>query len=247
MSKDLSIERALAPHVDPAWAEALLLELRLRGVSGTVIGDVLAEVDAHVVDSGQGAAEAFGEPGAYARELDLPRAPEQSRGAVVRAVLPVLAQVVGMAATIGGAHAVDSGGSLRFTSGVLLSAAAFGAVIAVLVVASEAVMRLLLRSWAVAAALVAVAMVLVVLPMTLPWATAVALPGVPVLVGGIVLLVGATLFAVRDALADDGDPVVSPVPGTARPSRPTWVRAVLGNLRIPVATLVLVEVVLLLG
>ncbi len=66
------LERTFAPHIDPAWTEAALLELRLLGVRGDRIGAALAEADAFCVDSGQDAAEAFGDPVAYARSLDLP-------------------------------------------------------------------------------------------------------------------------------------------------------------------------------
>lgn len=66
---DHSFEQRLAPHVNPAWSEAFILEARLRGVLGTVIGDALAEVDAHVVDSGQSAEEAFGDPKDYAHHF----------------------------------------------------------------------------------------------------------------------------------------------------------------------------------
>jgi hypothetical protein len=53
---------------DDAWRDAFVLELRLRGVPGTVIGEALAEVDAHCADSGQTPAEAFGDPVRYAAQ-----------------------------------------------------------------------------------------------------------------------------------------------------------------------------------
>lgn len=84
------IRGAIAPHVEPDWVEAMLLELRLQGVSGERIGAALAEVEAHVVDSGQNAQEAFGDPVAYARSLDLPPEPEQSRTATLKGVVPTL-------------------------------------------------------------------------------------------------------------------------------------------------------------
>lgn len=51
---------------DDAWREAFVLELRLREVPGSVIGEALAEVDAHCADSGQTPLEAFGDPVRYA-------------------------------------------------------------------------------------------------------------------------------------------------------------------------------------
>lgn len=59
----------LAPHVDAAWADAFVIELRLRDVPGDVIGDVLTEVDSHVVDSGTSADDAFGDPVQYAAQV----------------------------------------------------------------------------------------------------------------------------------------------------------------------------------
>ncbi len=53
------VERTLAPHVDPAWTEDVILELRLLGVSGVCIGAALAEADAHCADSGERAAESI--------------------------------------------------------------------------------------------------------------------------------------------------------------------------------------------
>ncbi len=91
-----SIEARLAPHVEAKWASAVILQLRLRGVSGQHIGEALAEVESHVVESGESALETFGEPVAYAKSLNLPVSPEQTRPAIATAVLPVLIQIVGM-------------------------------------------------------------------------------------------------------------------------------------------------------
>lgn len=61
---------------DPAhslWREAFVVELRRLDVTGDRIGSALAEVNAHCADSGETPRQAFGEPAAYARALDLPR------------------------------------------------------------------------------------------------------------------------------------------------------------------------------
>lgn len=63
------------PHLDPAWVDDVVLELRLRDVSGRRIGAALAEADAHCADSGQDVHEAFGDPVQYARSLELPGTP----------------------------------------------------------------------------------------------------------------------------------------------------------------------------
>ena len=48
------------------YLENLGIQLRLRNVSGERIGQILAEVEAHVADTGLDPVDAFGEPGKYA-------------------------------------------------------------------------------------------------------------------------------------------------------------------------------------
>lgn len=49
-----------------AYRESLILALRLRDVPGDRIGEIVAEVESHVTDTGEDPTEAFGAPGAYA-------------------------------------------------------------------------------------------------------------------------------------------------------------------------------------
>src|SRR5690625_6856245 len=49
------------------WCDDFVLELRMRDVPGAVIGDHLAEVEAHCVEGGESPAEAFGPATDYAR------------------------------------------------------------------------------------------------------------------------------------------------------------------------------------
>ena len=51
---------------DQRWLDDLLLRLRLLQVPGTRIGEVLAEVQAHVAETGEHAQDAFGTPKEYA-------------------------------------------------------------------------------------------------------------------------------------------------------------------------------------
>ena len=62
-----ALERTHAPHVDPEWTNAFIVEARLANLDGTTIGDALAEIDAHVVSSGESAKATFGDPRSYAR------------------------------------------------------------------------------------------------------------------------------------------------------------------------------------
>ncbi len=49
-----------------AWSDDLLLALRLRDVPGPRIGEVLAEAESHVAETGEDPRQAFGEPDEYA-------------------------------------------------------------------------------------------------------------------------------------------------------------------------------------
>ncbi|GAA1124216.1 hypothetical protein [Arthrobacter flavus] len=59
------------------WLDEFILELRVRDVPGELIGDAVSTVEAHLRDTGEQPADAFGSPGDYAENLDLPgrRAP----------------------------------------------------------------------------------------------------------------------------------------------------------------------------
>ncbi|WP_448614983.1 hypothetical protein [Modestobacter sp. URMC 112] len=51
---------------DQTWCEDLLLALRARDVPGAPIGEVLAEVQSHLAETGEDPREAFGTPKEYA-------------------------------------------------------------------------------------------------------------------------------------------------------------------------------------
>lgn len=203
-----SAEQDLAPHVDPRWAQALLVELRLRGVPGRRIGQVLAEVESHVVDSGEDAQVAFGDPTTYAASLDLAspgeRAPVLTR--LAHPVLHVVAMVVVPVAAAG-----TAAGGVTITVGGAVSVSLALAGMAVLVLDETRVLRVLLRrpvvSWFVlTAAFVAGALAAAGLRTAL-----VAVPAVPALVVGVVLLVATTGHALRRARREGVDAVVSPL------------------------------------
>ncbi|MGY1826789.1 MULTISPECIES: HAAS signaling domain-containing protein [unclassified Blastococcus] len=59
----------LLNSTEQAWCDDLLLRLRLRDVPGTRIGEVLAEVQSHVAETGEHPREAFGSPKQYADEV----------------------------------------------------------------------------------------------------------------------------------------------------------------------------------
>ena len=61
----------MSTHTDEKrYLTDLAYALRLRNISGLRIGEILAEVEAHIADSGQSAQEAFGTPKEYARQFE---------------------------------------------------------------------------------------------------------------------------------------------------------------------------------
>lgn len=72
--------------VDEEWLDALVLELRIRNVTGAAIGDATASVREFLADSGRTPQEEFGSPRDYADTLELPTVPAGGiRNAVLRA------------------------------------------------------------------------------------------------------------------------------------------------------------------
>ena len=59
----------LAPHANPRWVEDFIVELRLLDVPGDRIGDALATVEEHLVDTRESVEEAFGSPRDYAASI----------------------------------------------------------------------------------------------------------------------------------------------------------------------------------
>lgn len=54
------------------WFNELVSELRIHSVTGPAIGDVIAEAEAHLAETGEKPQEAFGTPRDYAARLSLP-------------------------------------------------------------------------------------------------------------------------------------------------------------------------------
>lgn len=64
MTTDRTDEKTMADY-----RQALMLALRLKDVPGDRIGEILAEVESHVSDTGEDPTEAFGPPREYAAAL----------------------------------------------------------------------------------------------------------------------------------------------------------------------------------
>lgn len=71
MTPDRTREKAMTDY-----RQSLILALRLKDVPGDRIGEIVAEVESHVAETGENPAEAFGSPRAYAAHLSAGHQPE---------------------------------------------------------------------------------------------------------------------------------------------------------------------------
>lgn len=145
-----ALERTHAPHVDPEWTNAFIVEARLANLDGTTIGDALAEIDAHVVSSGESAKTAFGDPRSYAQAL------ATSAGArptsTVGAVTAPAAQTIGVILIPIGIVALRHHHRGDITMGMIVTAALVLIPWVILSVRASALLRALTRKampWAV--------------------------------------------------------------------------------------------------
>ncbi|MBT0993473.1 hypothetical protein KIN34_04130 [Cellulomonas sp. DKR-3] len=210
------IEERIAPHVDPLWAEQVLLELRLQGVGGSRIAGVLAEVESHVVESGESAASAFGEPVEYARSLALEPDPTQETKPGAVDVALAFGQVAGAVLLVGGGYALGARQPAPLTWGVLVTVLLATVVTGLVLRFGDQVLRVVVGStWQFV--LGAGAVVLVVpLPAVLIRTTLIEVGGAPMLAAGAALLLGAAVVELVRSAPDD--PITSPFDVPADPS-----------------------------
>lgn len=190
-----TLEQELAPHVEQKWAHDFIVELRLRGTSGDVLGAALTEVDAYCADSGEPAAEAFGDPREYARRLDLPAEARSTRpGTLARVLIPTVVQIAGFLALMRGAANYRQGDPVPLSVGDIVLGSFFLVFIAVLVWQAGPITRFLVRhpvaAWLSFAGLV----VLMGFPLFLWQQTVVELPMPAVILVGAGLLVVGTVW-----------------------------------------------------
>lgn len=241
------IRGAIAPHVESGWVEAMLLELRLQGVSGERIGAALAEVEAHVVDSGQSAQEAFGDPVEYARSLGLPPEPEQSKAATLKGSVPTLIQLFGLVAVTAAMPWGD--GAVGITA-TLLAGLVVTALVPVLVVAlGDRLLRAIVEHPVVVFGVTMLCLGALVTGLVAAGRlgfdqTLFELPRPAMLGIGLLALALGTWAAIRSD-ATTPDLVSSPVPGSAlpRPGVRHWAWAA---LPIPVVTVLLASLLALI-
>lgn len=193
---------ALAPHVEPSWLDAFVLALRVHGVPGTLIGDALAEVESHCAEAGEPAAEAFGDPVAYAQSLEL--APDENLESEIRwgGVWSGL-QLVALFAVPAAVRGLVRGEPVNVTGGMLLTVVLMLGIVAVLGVRSTWAMRTVVARPGLASIILGASLTAVVLPSVLWRTVVVSLPVVPVLVVAALLLVVGTTRSVRTLGAPD--------------------------------------------
>ncbi len=219
-------------HLMDPWRDAFLVQLRMRDVRGTAIGDAIAEVDAHCAESGQEPAEAFGDPRQYAdRIADVHQdAPDPSAHLNPptpwwQAGLLALSTVLGVGLLLSGVDALAHGGAADTSWGAVVGALSLGVLLAAWRAGSGRLLRG--RTWP-----------LVVLVVVGPWVTVGAQMLWPqtamALSAGTSIGLGlASVAAVwlpwlggrwmRGDVLDD--PVIDPRTGRARFTVPRWVSA----------------------
>ncbi len=197
------------PHIEPAWSETFLLELRLRGVAGTQIGAALAEVEAHCAESGETACDAFGDARSYATALELPPSPDQT--VTLREELPSAGLGLGgMLLTLAAVGAWRSDSEVGVTGGSLAVLAILAVGTALIVRYAAPLMRALAtRAWL--AIVFAVTPVAVFVGALLLFGRTVLLtvPMAPALAVGLLALAASTFVSLRRAGSIE-DPVVGP-------------------------------------
>jgi hypothetical protein len=213
-SRRYAIARGLAPHVDEAWADSLLLELRLLGVAGDRIGEAVSEVESHCSESGQSAQEAFGDPDEYAQSLQPQAAAHSSTQSILLSVTTILVQVLGMNLLDWGFEDWIAGRQLELTVGRLVSTIAYLLAVVALARFIDPLLRSLVRHPIPGVTLVYLTgTVALVIPLVLLdeviWRGSAGLG----LAMGAAMLVGGVVWAIarlRAHGAEEDDPITSP-------------------------------------
>ena len=221
----------LAPSVDATWVRAFVTEQNLRGVPAQRIGDQLATVESHVSEAGEPAAEAFGEPVAYARALPEGEPWRLGRRTVVELVLGL----AGMLLVLAGFQAWLADGPVRITTGYLAVLAITALCTAALLLRPTALLRLVVDRPALAWGVMIAPFAVFVVCLLLLRAEVATLPVLPVALLGVVALAASSTLA---ALNPEEDEITGP--GEA-PRRSAVARRV-GVLLYPLLTLAVMAI-----
>ena len=212
MKKGTSPER-LAPSIDATWRDEFVVEMRLLGVTGSTIAEALVEVETHCVDSGERVTTAFGPAKNYAKALGLPDETRWTTAEVARTWMGLLLIVGGFGLSTWGAAGLLNGEAAVITVGSLVSGGVTLALMVLIFVFGDRVLRLVTDHiwWA---ALSFVAAIGVVVAAGLPFDDNVlgsVSAWVPFLVGaGMFAAWGAWTLILRRAEKWLDDPLVPP-------------------------------------
>jgi hypothetical protein len=214
----------------------MLLELRMLGVAGPRIGAALAEVDSHCAESGQTAEDAFGDPAAYARHLELPAEDDVSPRALIRSAVPSLVQVLGMLLALPSFAAWRNDTAVEITAGSLASLGLLLLLLAAAVRWVDPALRTVVRHPGAAWAAGMVPLVLFVGAQLLLPAVALRAPATWATGLAAVLLVTGTAWGAAWQRTVQTDAVVAPLAASSsRPGVPVLTRVLTVGL-IPIAT-----------
>lgn len=235
------IENLFRPrHLPDPWRDEFVIALRLRNVSGRLIGDALAQVDTHCTDSGEEAEEAFGDPVAYATHVAEQIRPVDLASSVsrLRAGLSGLAVLVAVPALLSGVAGLNNSGpaeiSIGSLAGAVIGTAAIVAVVRFAFVLQDPRRRGLwfAATWLVLAAMMGPPMI---------WTSTAVELGAWLSVGIAVVLLGATWLSLRET---GPDLVVDPLTGGDSLSTPRWLASGVHWL-LPVTLAVVILLILL--
>ncbi|MGP5724678.1 hypothetical protein ACTXOR_02685 [Arthrobacter rhombi] len=227
-------------QTDKSWINDFILALRLREVRGDAIGDAVAMVREHIADSGHSAFTAFGDPRAYADELDLPtvQGVVWSSSAIMAPVVSLLAIfVLGPAAS-----AVFGGSTLDFSWPQLgLFLVPMTLMLGLPYYFNYAVRHLWVFALAFVLATGAAALAGFFAPRRGTPAIVVLEPGW-VLGAAAATIALATVWQLRRALTDTPDSLVDPLQPSSAPERHSRLAAVLPALFLPAGALIVLAV-----
>lgn len=228
-----------------SWCDDFVFELRMRDVPGSVIGERLAEIEAHCADTGESPAEAFGDPTDYARQLDEQSSPDLASG-VWRIALNSAVQVVALLVGTAAAFAWARDEQLSYNIVQVGAMALFTAIL----LAMPALLRpLVKRPWLVGAPVLGIALAAPIgaaAASQLDLPAVLTLPPAPVTVALFLVVVILAVVEYRELARDgDGDLVTSPLapaPQAPTPRNRQRLTAFLPSALIPLAYIVLCAV-----
>lgn len=221
---------------DKTWIDLFVVELRLRRVSGSAIGDAVASVRELLADSGQSAEEAFGPAREYAASLDLPVAGQRRQA--LQIVLPVLGLlaflVFALAST---AWFADAPVLFSVPQVVLL---AVPVLLTILIPTPFCLRAIFTRRWLPAALVVVAGLASAGAALLAPSSVEdawLALPALPLLIGMMAMLVALSAIGTIATLnGDDREDIVDP--SQAEGERRSRVFPILVNWIFPLLAIV---------